>query len=177
MSIVIDVNTMPSVFCASTSDHSDFRPVLEWILFGNGKVVVGGKTFMVELKRLPRYMRVLENLKAIGKAGFYTDPAIDSREQWVAEIEPRANFDDKHIVALIGHLKVRLFCSRDGRSFPFINDTRFYDSSTDRPAIYTNSKHAPQTSLLCNDNLTPGLGPYRTVDRAVADRILASLPS
>ena len=49
MCIVIDTNTLSKVFKNTDKKHSDFKPVLEWIKEGNGKIIVGGTTFNNEL--------------------------------------------------------------------------------------------------------------------------------
>ncbi len=64
MCIVIDTNAFHAVFNPISQKHGDFRPVLEWIVHGRGKIVYGGDqiqagTYVMPEKYLGLFRRVI----------------------------------------------------------------------------------------------------------------------
>jgi hypothetical protein len=51
MCIIIDTNRFSSIFEEENSDHDEFKPILDWIIFGKGKIVYGGTKYKQELTR------------------------------------------------------------------------------------------------------------------------------
>jgi hypothetical protein len=49
MCIIIDADTLGLVFNPETKEHKKFKPVLEWINNGKGKIVYGGTKYEKEL--------------------------------------------------------------------------------------------------------------------------------
>jgi len=155
MSVVIDSNTISVVFNKNNKEHSDFEPVLFWIIKGPAKIVIGGTTYKNELRRLRSYLPIIKELSRLNKVYSYPqDKDIDDKENEIIEYVGSKRLDDAHIIALLAVTKTRIFCSNDARSFPYITQQKHYVSSFYRPKIYTNKFHAPNKSILCKENLS-----------------------
>lgn len=63
MTIVIDINVLPAVFNSSDNRHNEFKPVKEWIMKRLGFMVYGGTKYKDELRKMPRYIGVINELK------------------------------------------------------------------------------------------------------------------
>jgi hypothetical protein len=55
MCIIIDANTFAAIFDPINKGHIDFKPVYDWIVFGRGKIVYGGKKYKSEVKNVSKY--------------------------------------------------------------------------------------------------------------------------
>lgn len=142
MCIVIDTNALSKVFKDSDAQHSEFRPVLEWIRDGKGKLVVGGTTFYRELfEDVQWFTKVFRILRQVGKIVEVDSDRVDSQEKWVKTKVKDDDFDDAHIVALIGSSGCRLVCTGDKRSFPFLTNKALYPKRKSPPAIYQKARN------------------------------------
>lgn len=140
MCIVVDINALAVVFCEENLRHKDFAPVKKWIEDGRGFLVFGGTTYKKELKRAPRFMRLVRLLRDAGKAVCIRDKAVDEGEKSVLQKTRGTSCDDAHIIALLGVARCTLVCSCDARSFPFIRDRALYPKGMRKVKIYTSSK-------------------------------------
>jgi hypothetical protein len=136
MCIVIDMNTLASVFNPSSSDHAQFQPVLEWIQEGRGKIVYGGSHYKEELNRSGRYRRVIIELKSKRKVAEIEQLAVDERERQLGEKILEKDCDDRHIIAILCVSGCKLVCSNDKRSYRFIKDKSNYEGKRRVPSIY-----------------------------------------
>ncbi len=160
MGIVIDSNTLASVFNKKASDHSDFKPVLNWIVKGKAKIIIGGSAYINELKRTPSYLRFIAELNKVGKVFYQNIDSVD-REVPIFRNKIRCRqFNDPHIFALISTSQCKILCSNDGDSFYYIHDRRISHLFKIKPKVYTNVKHKPNISLLSNNNLTKTCEPH-----------------
>lgn len=148
MCTVIDMNTIPCVFNGNNSDHKDFKPILDWITKGKGKLVFGGKTYSNELSRLPTYLKLINELNTAGKVVKVDNEKIDKKEnEIISDLKRRGitqndkSYNDAHIVAIVFVSKVKIVTSLDKHSYGFLRESRYYDKTTDRPLIYTRSKN------------------------------------
>lgn len=136
MCIVIDINTLASVFSSSSSDHADFQPVLDWILKGKGTVVYGGTHYKQELNRAGKYRGVILQLKTARKVAEIEQSAVDARERQLEEKIRESDCDDRHIIAILCVSGCQLVCSNDKRSYRFIKDKSNYAKKRRVPSIY-----------------------------------------
>lgn len=148
MCIVIDTNAIASVFNRDSCHHTEYIPVLEWILKGNGKVVFGGTKYKSEIP--PKYFSILNELKRAAKAVEVNTQQVDENQQIVEAIISHRDFDDAHLVAIIIVSRCKLICSEDARADIFIKDRRLYPKRFPKPKIYRNLKHV---KLLCDQNI------------------------
>ncbi len=137
MCIVIDLCALPLVF---KKQSSEFIPVYNWIFQGNGKMVFGGSRYAKELSKLAKYLDLIKELKRINKVVVVDKSIVDSCEKKMKEIEPKNDFDDPHIVAIVEASGCRVVCTTDERSDKYLKDKRFYEKSK-KPSIYRTKKH------------------------------------
>lgn len=141
MCIVIDINVLAAVFDSSVSNHNEFKPVLDWIMRGKGKIVYGGRKYKQELKGASKYFSILSELQRKGKVHIIDDNAVDTEQLRVTSISSHPDFDDPHIVAIFCVSRCMLFCSQDRRSFPYIKNKSFYPVGRKPPKIYRSSRN------------------------------------
>ena len=150
MCIIIDTCSLSSVFERLNSDHLEFIPVLEWIMIGKGKIILGGTKYTEELGA--KYRSIILQLDMAGKVVKMSKDEVDEIQK---EIEEEASqrdlkdFDDPHLIALVIVSKCQLICTHDKRSFPFLTDKTLYPSHIKKPKLYTGA----QNSNLLNDKL------------------------
>ncbi|MDD2918501.1 hypothetical protein [Rhodoferax sp.] len=153
MCIIIDTNTLSKVFKTTDKKHSEFKPVLDWIKDGNGKIIVGGTTFNNEiLVKVQWFVKAYQLLRQCGKVVEIDMRKVDKQEAWLKKQITDDDFDDPHIVALIGISGCKLVCTGDARSFPYIQNKKLYPKGKVPPSIYTK---ASNKQLLCDSNLAP----------------------
>jgi hypothetical protein len=173
MCLVIDANTIPRVFDPQNSEHSEFRPVLEWIITGKGKVVYGGTTYYEEVggKHLQRFMGILIELGKRGKTVVLKTSVVDQEQLVVASIIPDKEFDDKHIAAIIRVSGCKVFCSRDKRAIPYLKSSKLFKAK-DKPRFYTSSKNS---NLLTEKYLSDCCAPHKPLAKSVSKQLLRLL--
>lgn len=116
-------------------------PVHDWIFHREGKLVIGGTSYTKELKKLSKYLGPIQELSKINKVIVIDKDAVDSWEKKVKKLEPKKDFDDPHIVAIVEVSGCRVVCTQDRRSDKYLQDKRFYSNSK-KPSIYRTKKHA-----------------------------------
>src|ERR1017187_6880909 len=108
MCIIIDTNTLASVFKQNSANHAQFKPVFDWIVEGKGKVVLGGSKYASELGKYRRFFSLLEK---VGKAVSISNESVDKEQVIVSEMIVHHDFDDQHLVGLLRVSKCKLICS------------------------------------------------------------------
>ncbi len=147
MCIIIDINAFASVFQSNSADHNDFRPVLEWICKGKGKIVFGGTKYKEELKSAYKYLRIFRQFDAARKLVKIDDQSVDNEQARLESIIEHSDYDDYHIIAIIIVSGCKLICSKDSRAYPYFKNRTLYPKKFERPRIYSNSSNA---NLLCD---------------------------
>lgn len=150
MCIVIDANTFSSVFEKNSSDHSDFRPVLEWICNGKGKIVYGGTKYKEELSSTRKYLRLFRQFDAARKIVKIDDQSVDNEQNRLRSLIDHRNYDDPHIIAIIIVSGCKLICSKDSKAYQYFKNKALYPKRFKRPRIYSNSTNA---DLLCDTHI------------------------
>lgn len=140
MCIVIDTNNISRVFNTSNIEHKNYEPVLNWILKGKGKIIIGGTSFNNEIKKNYRFLVFLQELSKHNKVVSFKEIEVDKLESEIKElIPPSLDFDDPHIVALLKISKCRLICSEDKRAFEYFKSRKIFQGHT--PKIYSGLKN------------------------------------
>lgn len=152
MCLIVDTGCLPEVFNEDHSDHADFAPVKKWIRDGDGTLVYGCKKYFDELKKMPKYVKVLIELKKNGSAERVNSDRVDPIFEDLKEILNNTSCDDEHLVALVKATGVKVACVVDGGAQNYLQDKRLYHSPTDRPKIYSDSGH---DHLLSEDYIAP----------------------
>lgn len=172
MCIIIDTNTFSSVFDKSSDTHNQFKPVLDWILFGNGKAVYGGTKYNNELKKAKRYLKIFKILKDARKTIYIDSAKVDEYEIGLKLKLQHRDFDDPHIIAISSVSKCILICSCDSRSYPFLKDQTLYPKNHAKPKIYKNSKNK---NLLNDSNIPDIYKPSTKLNKKASENILINL--
>lgn len=144
MCIVVDTNSMASVFRPKTQDHLDFKPIFDWIIEGKGKLVIGGTDYE---KEISGFLNLLANLSKVKKVVRISCEKVDAEKIRVEKLIDHKDYDDPHVVALISVSKCKLLCSKDRRAHPFFKKRELYTNGL-IPSIYSNGSHRH----LLNDN-------------------------
>lgn len=157
MCIVIDMNVLPAVFSETASNHSDFKPVKDWVSTGPGFAVYGGTQYKKELERAPKYLAFLVELKKSQRLKEIDQRLVDDDQKQVEAIINDAHCDDAHLIAIFRVSGCRLLCSDDSRAdeyirpkFGLINGVKLYPRPLKRPSIYRGAAHS---GLLCPKNI------------------------
>lgn len=147
MPIIIDTNCLANVFNRSSDKHSEYEPVLDWILSGKGLVVLGGTKYLDELKSNSKYLKIISYLKDLKKVLMGDQQKIDELQAQIEEACPDPDFDDPHLVAIVIDTKCQIICSEDKRSISFVKKPELYPKGMKRPVYYTGAKNK---KLLCD---------------------------
>jgi len=150
MCIVVDPPALIPTFKTSDPKHPLFLPLKNWLDTPHGKLIYGGALYRTELSKLGSIFGVLAELQRKGKIVIIPDQLVDAEVEKVKGIEPRADFDDPHLVAIVRTSGCKLICLIDPRAHRYLRDSKFYESSKDRPKLYTRPKNA---SLFCKENI------------------------
>lgn len=172
MCIVIDVNTVHSVFNPDCANHVHFKAVLDWIVTGRGKIVCGGTRYFEELAKLQKYIRVINLLKSAGKVVLVNDADVDRKAEELKKICADNDFDDPHIVALLIVSGCKLVCSQDARSYPYLRKAEWYPAAAARPKIYCSRSSRRAGSILADKNIASICLPCERLKKEKADQLL-----
>lgn len=173
MPIIIDANCIVNVFDKHSSKHEEFKPVLEWIISGKGKMVYGGTKYHEELKSLSRYIRLIRRLKESNKAVEGDRTQIDEYQKIVESRNNDKDFDDPHLIAISVITKCLLICSEDKRSIKHIKDKKYYpDSFKNTHSYYTSSRNK---NLLRDNYVHNTFKPLEKMSKTTQQQILLSL--
>lgn len=150
MCIIVDPPLFIPMLKSSDPSNAIYSPVREWIDNGPGKFVIGGTKYRDELRKICSVLPILAEYERKGKIVRQNNTAVDAEVTAVKTIEPRKDFDDPHLVALVRSCGCKLICVNDPRSHKFLRDVRFYQSNKHRPKLYTRPKNV---TLLVNNNI------------------------
>jgi hypothetical protein len=156
MCLVIDANTIGKVFDRHSKDHKRFRPVALWVASGDGSVIFGGTKYLKELGE-GKYLALFKELLGARRAVRMDTKAVDDRAEMLRVSVPDEDFDDEHIVALVGLSKCCLVCTDDIRSLPYLRRRDLYPPGVDVPYIYRALAHKKH----CCSRLIVGVCPKR----------------
>lgn len=142
MCFILDVNSFHCVFGSRKKEHTDFVPLARW-LYDNPRtsLVIGGKTYLEEIGRMPKYLEYLVELKRARKLCKISCAVVDAEEKRLKKAVKHRNFNDAHILALICASGCLLFASQDKRADPFLKMKDLYPKGQKRPSIYRSAKH------------------------------------
>lgn len=171
MAILVDTNTLSAVFLKKNKEHTDFFPVLEWVIKGKSKFVFGGTKYIGELQNAETYLRLLLNLRDLKKAYIVEKSLVDKKQKEIEELCDDKDFNDAHMIAILVISHTKVFCTNDKSSFKYVTNGKFYDHSRYRPKIYTNIDHKPKVYLLCDSNLTDIDRPYVILNKDQIEKL------
>ena len=167
MCILIDTNCLSCVFEKRNSDHANFGPVFNWIFYGKGKIVYGGTTYKQELEAANRLLKILMEFHKVNKVVVIDKAAVDKKENEIKAMVSHRNFDDPHIVAIIAVSGVKLVCTNEKRSIPFLTKTLFYTRGK-KPKVYSSKSNA---DLLCDSNVAECCKPSSPLNKKTRNQL------
>lgn len=174
MCIIIDTNCLSDVFCAGTKNHKKFEPVMDWIIGGIGKMVVGGTKYRGELiknRKISSFVKTL-NMRA-NKVIMVDDKKVDAWQRKIEELIPDPDFDDPHLPAMVIVGKCHLICTGDVRSVKHVTRPDIYPKGTEIPKYYTSERNK---NLLCQNYVDDFYKPYLKCNKKTSDALKTELP-
>ncbi|WP_417463205.1 hypothetical protein [Kordiimonas sp.] len=147
---------MSKVFNEDDAHHDLFKPVKDWIINGNGRMVVGGTKYDEELAHFKRMRRLFILLRQAGKI-IRLSPEdcarVDELADTLKEKEPAPDFDDPHIVALLVVSGCLIVCTYETRAIPYFKRTEWYRNAQCVPKVYGRNSKARAKQILCCRNI------------------------
>lgn len=174
MCLVIDINAIPTVFNPDLENHEKYKPVLDWVIKGNGKMVCGGTKYWEEFKLIGKYIRLFNQLNKAGKVVKVDDEAVDQKMGELVKLCNDADFDDPHIVALLIVSGCKVVSSEDARSYPYIKRKEWYPKGRGVPKIYKSSSFNYASAILCDGNLADVCLPCLKLRKSDAGALMPS---
>lgn len=150
MCLVLDTNVFGAFFDPESEKHNEFIPALEWVVRGKGKIVFGGSKYKNEMKETNKYIRFFASLERAGKLVRISDSEVDRKQDEVKKMEPKKDFDDPHLVAIVLVSQCRIICTNDKRALPYLKRTDFYKGKVKKPKVYQSKRNS---SLLADCNI------------------------
>ena len=133
MCIVVDANVIGSVMDKKAVNHLSFKPVLDWVINGKGKFVIGGTKYLKECRK---YLPIFTELARVKKTVTIDNNAVDTKAEWASKQIVDPDFDDQHLIGLLLESGCKLICSLDARAYPFFRHPIFF-AGVQRPKIYS----------------------------------------
>lgn len=142
MCVIVDTNTFGPVFDKKNDKHNDFKPVLDWVLYGKGKFVIGGSKYMGELRKAKRYLKIFQILKTHkDKVVKLNDSTVDAEQNRIESLIVDSDFDDPHLPAMVVVSRCQVIYSVDTRSIRFVTDPKIYPAGIKTPKYYTSCRN------------------------------------
>ncbi|MHA6787438.1 hypothetical protein ACWA6H_07050 [Pseudomonas bijieensis] len=171
--MVLDINAFHLVF-GQSKGHESFKPVLDWLLHGRGKLVMGGSKYDEELAKMQKYLRLISLLKSSRKVVRADDNAVDQRAIEITRACPDPDFDDPHMVALLSVSGCKLFCSEDQRSYKYIKNREWYTGAI--PKIYRSKSFGSAKHLLSDRHISGICMPCNVLHRTQREALAKVCP-
>lgn len=175
MCLVVDMNTIPAVFNPSNDNHSNYTPILDWVINGKGKLVCGGTKYWEELAAIGKYIKVFNQFNKAGKVVKISDTLVDAKMNELISLCDHSDFDDPHIVALLIVSGCKVVSSEDERSYPFIRRKEWYPKGRVLPKIYKSSSFNHASKILCDQNMSDVCLPCSKLKKVDAERLMPKL--
>ncbi len=172
MCIVLDINCLSPVFNKEDEYHDDFKPVLNWIIKGKGKLVYGGKKYKEELRKAKKYLKILILLKKRNKIVEIDDKKADKEHKKLLEKIEEPDFDDPHLIAIIIVSGCKLICSVDKRAYKFIKEKSLYPAHFETPRIYRGKSNK---NLLSDKNIADICKPVSKPNKIIQKLLAAAI--
>jgi hypothetical protein len=137
MSVVVDVNSISSVFSEGDENHKDFLPVFDYITNGGGAMVAGGEKYKRELFTLRRYNKIFLELRRQNRLVYIDDDVVNTIENHVIEKTAGTNCNDQHIIALLSASSCGILCTKDIRMHKYVKNKSLYPKNSRKVRIYS----------------------------------------
>jgi len=172
MAIIIDTNCFANVFSKSSDKHLEFKPVLDWVLYGKGFLIYGGTKYKKELQKSYKYLKIIRLLREVGKVHLGNDDNIDRLEKEIEKDNSSKLFNDIHLLAVCIDTKCILVCSEDITSIPFITDPKYFEKGVKKPTFYTSKRNK---NILCDKYISDCHKPLSKINKDLALKLEKNL--
>jgi predicted nucleic acid-binding protein len=151
MCAIVDSCCLVSLLEQNDADHQEFKPILDWIIRGKGKLVYGGTKYKLELRRLNKLLPLLANFERSRKILHIDDTRVDDAERKIKRTVVDRNFNDQHLVAIVIVSGCKVVCTRDNLAISYLRDTSLLRRfNARRPSIYRSKRNK---RLCCDLNV------------------------
>lgn len=149
MCVIVDANTLSCIFKDDVKKKRQFEPVLNWVLQGKGKFIIGGSKYLGELRKVSTALNFLTKLKmnTKDKVVVLDKKKVDMLQAEIEAIVNDRNFDDPHLPAMVRVSHCMVICSLDARSIDFVTRPDLYPRGVKVPRYYTGVHNI---DLLCD---------------------------
>ena len=173
MCVIVDTNTFGPVFDKKNDKHKDFKPVLDWVLHGKGKFIIGGSKYVGELKKAKRYLKLFQLLATHkGKVIKLNDSKVDAEQKRIESLVVDSDFDDPHLPAMVIVSRCQVICSADTRSIRFVTDPKLYPAGIKNPKYYTSCRNC---DLLSDKYVDSKYKPIKKMPQNTAAKVEANI--
>lgn len=148
MNIVLDANIIPPVFNNTNSKHDQYKPVLENIKKGKCVILRGGKKYNSELRKLPKYLRIIDEFAKKGYVEKLDDSEVNLESEEIIRradnlgVNKKSAFDDPHIIAIVIIGNGQLIITDENRACPYFKNKDLYGGHRPLPKIYKKKEHS-----------------------------------
>lgn len=173
MCIIIDTNCLADVFSSKSKKHKAFKPVLDWIINGIGKMVVGGTKYRSEIEKNDKVRKLVSVLNQKAKKVILLDDRnVDLWQRKIEKLITDTDFDDPHLPAMVIVGKCQLICSGDTRSIKYVCRKDIYPKGISIPKYYTKANNK---DLLCTKYIDKKYKPYTKCNKLIKNNIFEVL--
>jgi hypothetical protein len=153
MCLVIDTNSLATVFNKEAKYHGSFTPVFNWVSKGKGRMIYGGTKYNTELGRTTKYLGIVNELSKQRRTVRLPDAEVDRIATALKEQFPDPEFDDEHLAALVIVSQCCVVCTNDKVAISYLRRTDLFPAGMRRPKIY--SGHKSHKNLCCDQHIVP----------------------
>lgn len=162
MCIVIDAELFSSITGKSDKKYKDYKPVVDWVVYGKGKVVYGGSKYAREVMRHGRFSTFIAELRRMSKTVVIDKKDVDFSHKFLERSFRGKKYNDHHILAIVVVSGCKLICSVDKGLHSLVKECYSTESrktiingcpnpgTLRKPSIYQNGEHK---KLLCDSNI------------------------
>lgn len=120
--MVIDTNVLPKMFNRKNTDYCKYNKFREWIYGPKGHIKYGGSKYLMELKRLVKIVRLINEFGRSGKAKCLPRTEVDAEQIRIEGLCNQKRFNDAHILAIAIVGRCKCICSEDKSAHQFFKD-------------------------------------------------------
>lgn len=133
MCFVLDSCAFASMFNEDCAEYKNYQPLRKWLYQIRGtSLVIGGSRYRKEYANIRQYYKYLAELERALKLKKINNEKVDEEEGRIKKICKHRNFNDQHLVALLGVSGCRIFATNEKKSCPYIKDKKFYTDGHER---------------------------------------------
>lgn len=151
MCAVIDACCLAKVFDPQNREHDRYEPLWQWISSGRGRMIYGGTKYLLQLSRVRRVVRIVNELQRKGRVKIVSQSEVDAVAEKTRQKVDDHSFDDEHLVGIVIVSRCHVICTDDESAMPFLKRTDLYsDYGMKHPSIYNRSSH---DHMCCDSNI------------------------